>query len=173
MRRSPFAYPQLERTEVALRGRTPRDHRRFAAAHRHRQIRRRIRRGHYRHRPRQQIVVRGVRVVQPEVVLGAGQHIAELDLAADGARRDRRVGQRRAVRRKVVEPVRGVLLAKVAGYFDHDVGRPRRLRQLERNGNVDYNEDKKNTSALVKQFITYASHVCGRSKCGWIGGVSV
>lgn len=44
-----------------------------------------------RYGPRQQIVMRCVRVVQPKIVFGAGQHIGELNFVADLLRRNGRI----------------------------------------------------------------------------------
>lgn len=60
----------------------------------------------------------GVRVVEPEVVLGAGQRLRELDdvpyvLGGDGG-----VGGGVAERRVVVQPVDHPVLAQVARYVD-------------------------------------------------------
>lgn len=74
----------------------------------------------------------GVRVVQPKVVFRSGQHTGELNFVADQPRSDCRVWHRITVRRKVVEPIRGVVLAEIAGYLDDDVGGGDRLGETKK-----------------------------------------
>lgn len=112
---------QLERRKVALRRRAPAHGGTLAGPDRHRHVRGRVRRGRYRHRPRQPVVVRRVGVVQPEVVPGAGQPVRELNLVADVPGRDRRVRRRVTHRRVVIEPVVRVIGAEVSRDFYHKV----------------------------------------------------
>lgn len=71
--------------------------------------------------PREKVGEGGVGVVEHEVVLGAGQ-AHEIDGVAVSGHRD--VGQRRALRRPVVQPVRAAVrrLGPATRDLDHQVG---------------------------------------------------
>lgn len=82
-------------------------------------------------------MVRLIRVVQPEVVLGPGQSLRELDLVAHVPRVDGRVRGRRSERWVVVESVKGARLSRIARDLDHKVCAFRQLeeeRKREKNG---------------------------------------
>lgn len=64
----------------------------------------------------------GVGVVEPEVVLRAGQGPGELDVLADLAGRDGGVRLGEAKGRTVVDPVEGVVIAAHVREVDHQIG---------------------------------------------------
>lgn len=75
-----------------------------------------------RNAPRQPIAVRLICVIEPEVVVRPRQSVRELYRVADLARRYRRVGRWRAVRRIVHQSIESVLLFIHVGNFYHEIG---------------------------------------------------
>jgi len=75
----------------------------------------------YVHRPGEQLLMRGIGVVQPKVVLRAGQSSGELDVLANLAGRDRGVRLRKAKGRTVVDPVEGIVVAARIWHINHQL----------------------------------------------------